>query len=144
MCVNEKHINPKIIMHIIYSTFTQHFTCTEDKSIYIWFWQNKSIISEKKIVNFIMIKSYSLNTRYCNFQSLVKVMTKTLFFRNSKDLEIASGQEAAAAKAGQREGKFLLYWMTTTSTTTTTTYTATASLSALECTPTSWTYTLCG
>merc|ERR1719215_223322 len=69
-----------------------------------------------------------------NTESLVSA------YRNSKDLEIASGQETAAAKAGQREGKFLLYWMTTTSTTTSTSYTATASLSALECTPTSWTY----
>ena len=34
-----------------------------------------------------------------------------------------------------RNGKFLLYWMTTTPTSTTTSFTVTQTLSALECTP---------
>eukprot|EP00091_Calanus_sinicus_P007315 TRINITY_DN18314_c0_g1_i1.p1 TRINITY_DN18314_c0_g1~~TRINITY_DN18314_c0_g1_i1.p1 ORF type:complete len:178 (-),score=44.25 TRINITY_DN18314_c0_g1_i1:127-636(-) len=50
---------------------------------------------------------------------------------NSKDADlIESGR-----KEYEREGKFLLYWMTTTTTSTSTTYTATTTLSALECTP---------
>ena len=63
--------------------------------------------------------------------------------RASRDFDLSAGINGAT-KAGQREGKFLLYWMTTTSSTTTTTYTATATLATLECTPTSWTMAVCG
>merc|ERR1719445_2631930 len=38
----------------------------------------------------------------------------------------------------EREGKFLLYWKTTTSPSTFTSYTATTTLGALECTPSSF------
>merc|ERR1711981_249201 len=50
-------------------------------------------------------------------------------------------------KSGQgdyeREGKFLLYWKTTTSTSTFTSYTATTTLGALECTPSSFAISQC-
>merc|ERR1711983_454715 len=39
------------------------------------------------------------------------------------------------ADAKQREGKFLLYWLTTTSVLTTTTYTETRTLASIACTP---------
>merc|ERR1712106_59862 len=43
----------------------------------------------------------------------------------------------------EREGKFLLYWMTTTTPSTFTTYTATTTLGALECTPSSFGISQC-
>ncbi len=61
--------------------------------------------------------------------------------REARDVEINSGSEK---QAPARQGKFLLYWMTTTSTTTSTTYTATATLLTLGCTPSGWTYSVCG
>merc|ERR1711920_539431 len=47
---------------------------------------------------------------------------------------LESGMEEVES-ANQRQGKFLLYWLTTTSTSTTTTFTATATL-ILSCAPT--------
>merc|ERR1711948_57460 len=47
---------------------------------------------------------------------------------------LESGMEEVES-ANQRQGKFLLYWLTTTSTSTTTTFTATATL-ILSCVPT--------
>ena len=53
--------------------------------------------------------------------------------------------ESSQNKANpDRQGKFLLYWMTTTLTSTTTSYTATSTLASLECTPTSWSLSQCG
>merc|ERR1711892_774564 len=46
-------------------------------------------------------------------------------------------------KEYEREGKFLLYWMTTTTTSTFTSYTATTTLGALECTPSSFGISQC-
>ena len=43
-----------------------------------------------------------------------------------------------------RDGRFLLYWLTTTSTSTTTIYTGTSTLGSLECTPNGYTHSLCG
>merc|ERR1711892_1140740 len=43
----------------------------------------------------------------------------------------------------EREGKFLLYWKTTTTTSTFTTYTATTTLGALECTPSNFGISQC-
>eukprot|EP00090_Calanus_glacialis_P028311 TRINITY_DN45522_c0_g1_i1.p1 TRINITY_DN45522_c0_g1~~TRINITY_DN45522_c0_g1_i1.p1 ORF type:complete len:158 (+),score=43.34 TRINITY_DN45522_c0_g1_i1:82-555(+) len=58
---------------------------------------------------------------------------------NEKETElIESGR-----KEFEREGKFLLYWMTTTTTSTFTTYTATTTLGALECTPSSFGISQC-
>jgi len=50
--------------------------------------------------------------------------------------EIEAGQETS-----EREGKFLLYWMTTTSTSTT--YTATTTVSSLACTPSGFVISNC-
>ena len=50
----------------------------------------------------------------------------------SDDLKIFSSKET------ERDGKFLLYWRTTTLTSTSTTYTATHSLKTVECTPTNF------
>merc|ERR1711874_119098 len=58
---------------------------------------------------------------------------------NEKEAElIESGR-----KEYEREGKFLLYWMTTTTTSTFTTYTATTTLGALECTPSNFGISQC-
>merc|ERR1711920_556099 len=51
-----------------------------------------------------------------------------------------SSQELESTKSG-REGKFLLYWMTTTSTSTT--YTATTTVSSLDCTPSGFVISNC-
>ena len=56
------------------------------------------------------------------------------------EVELSSGQ----SEAGLREGRFLLYWATTTSTSTTTTYTGTSTIASLECTPSSFTINSCG
>merc|ERR1712038_1946180 len=55
---------------------------------------------------------------------------------------LRSGQEDAASR--DRDGRFLLYWMTTTSTSTTTSYTSTTTIGSLECTPSGFTVSLCG
>merc|ERR1712147_10257 len=47
------------------------------------------------------------------------------------------------AEAKQREGKFLLYWLTTTSVLTTTTYTETRTLASIACTPSSYVMSNC-
>merc|ERR1712154_193217 len=47
------------------------------------------------------------------------------------------------AEAKQREGKFLLYWLTTTSVVTETSYSATQTLASLHCTPSSYAMTNC-
>merc|ERR1712051_448488 len=53
-----------------------------------------------------------------------------------------SSPEVASTKDEEaREGKFLLYWMTTTSTSTT--YTATTTVSSLACTPSGFTISNC-
>merc|ERR1712051_625506 len=49
--------------------------------------------------------------------------------------------EVEAAQTSEREGKFLLYWMTTTSTSTT--YTATTTVSSLNCTPSGFVISNC-
>merc|ERR1711994_880935 len=42
-----------------------------------------------------------------------------------------------------RDGRFLLYWLTTTSTSTTTIYTGTSALATLNCTPSGFTVSAC-
>merc|ERR1712126_435796 len=54
------------------------------------------------------------------------------------DAELTPGQEEAKEEY-EREGKFLLYWKTTTSTS----YTATTTISALACTPSGFTISNC-
>merc|ERR1719288_704638 len=55
--------------------------------------------------------------------------------KHNGDVESSKDElsEVEAAQTNEREGKFLLYWMTTTSTSTT--YTATTTVSSLACTP---------
>lgn len=60
---------------------------------------------------------------------------------------LSSDEDAKLIESGrqeyEREGKFLLYWMTTTTTSTFTTYTATTTLGALECTPSNFGISQC-
>merc|ERR1711878_206206 len=45
---------------------------------------------------------------------------------------------------GVREGKFVLYWLTTTSTSTTTAYSTTSTIASLTCTPSGFGLSSCG
>merc|ERR1712223_2214220 len=58
------------------------------------------------------------------------------------DAEIESGAEDSADS--RRDGRFLLYWLTTTSTSTTTIFTATGTIATLACTPAGYTVSACG
>merc|ERR1712018_875815 len=62
---------------------------------------------------------------------------------NAEDVESSKDElsEVEAAQTNEREGKFLLYWMTTTSTSTT--YTATTTVSSLACTPSGFVISNC-
>merc|ERR1712083_122986 len=55
--------------------------------------------------------------------------------------QIEAGEVEGEEPAG-REGRFLLYWLTTT--TTTTSFTATSSIGSIYCTPAGYTNVLCG
>merc|ERR1712156_64750 len=57
------------------------------------------------------------------------------------DAEIESGAEDSADS--RRDGRFLLYWLTTTSTSTTTIFTATGTIATLACTPAGYTVSAC-
>jgi len=63
--------------------------------------------------------------------------------RETREADVASSQ-MAETPGKNREGKYLLYWMTSTSTTTTTSYSSTVTLSKLECTPSNFLYKACG
>merc|ERR1712014_132326 len=63
-------------------------------------------------------------------------------FDKETDAEIESGAEDSAAS--RRDGRFLLYWLTTTSTSTTTIFTATGTIATLACTPAGYTVSACG
>merc|ERR1712095_11883 len=63
--------------------------------------------------------------------------------REARDIHIQSSDEKAVT-GGSREGKFLMYWMTTTSTTTATSFSSTVTLSAVECTPSNFIFSACG
>ena len=58
------------------------------------------------------------------------------------DPKLESGAEDPITS--DRDGRFLLYWLTTTSTSTTTIYTGTSSLATLDCTPGGYTLNACG
>merc|ERR1711936_522780 len=60
---------------------------------------------------------------------------------DDKELELESGVKN---KSNDRDGRFLLYWMTTTSTSTSTSYPSTSTLASLECTPSGFAINLCG
>ena len=53
--------------------------------------------------------------------------------------QIEAGEESSG-----REGRFLLYWLTTTTTSTTTSFTATSSIGSVVCTPAGYTNSVCG
>merc|ERR1719220_2891201 len=57
--------------------------------------------------------------------------------------QIEAGKVEGEEPAG-REGRFLLYWLTTTTTSTTTSFTATSSIGSIYCTPAGYTNVLCG
>ena len=57
--------------------------------------------------------------------------------------QIEAGEADGEELAG-REGRFLLYWLTTTTTSTTTSFTATSSIGSIYCTPAGFTNGLCG
>ena len=69
---------------------------------------------------------------------------KTTLYQKKISLPSVSDVEGTQKKDEQprdREGKFLLYWMTTTSTSTT--YTATTTVSSLACTPSGFVISNC-
>merc|ERR1712183_66431 len=57
--------------------------------------------------------------------------------------QIEAGEVEGEESSG-REGRFLLYWLTTTTTSTTTSFTATSSIGSIYCTPAGYTNVLCG
>merc|ERR1712079_978636 len=61
--------------------------------------------------------------------------------KDDSDADIESGAEEPAAS--QRDGRFLLYWLTTTTTSTTTIFTATGTIATLACTPAGYTVNAC-
>merc|ERR1712154_234164 len=63
-------------------------------------------------------------------------------FDKVSDAELESGSEDPATS--RRDGRFLLYWLTTTSTSTTTIFTATGTIATLACTPAGYTLSACG
>jgi hypothetical protein len=71
-----------------------------------------------------------------------------IYVRDEDDeLEGGKSEDDELVKSGQaeyeREGKFLLYWKTTTSTSTSTSYTATTTIGALGCTPSGFSISQC-
>ena len=69
---------------------------------------------------------------FCNFVTFV-IMWQCFI--------LSSPELSGTKEGGGREGKFFMYWMTTTSTSYT--YTATTTVSALECTPSGFTISKC-
>ena len=59
--------------------------------------------------------------------------------KNVEDPTALDGSESNA-----RNGRFLVYWMTTTSVSTLTSYTTTLTVASLTCTPSSFALSLCG
>lgn len=65
--------------------------------------------------------------------------------RSGLDAEIAGSRiPDAKIPEGVREGKFVLYWLTTTSTSTTTAYSTTSTIASLTCTPSGFGLSSCG
>merc|ERR1712088_627368 len=62
--------------------------------------------------------------------------------KSSFDTEFDSDPKLESGTA-DRDGRFLLYWLTTTSTSTTTIYTGTSTLATLNCTPSGFTVSAC-
>merc|ERR1712115_123626 len=60
---------------------------------------------------------------------------------DNADPKVESGAEDPTTS--DRDGRFLLYWLTTTSTSTTTIYTGTSTIASLDCTPSGYTVKEC-
>merc|ERR1712241_1334266 len=60
---------------------------------------------------------------------------------DNSDPKVESGAEDPTTS--DRDGRFLLYWLTTTSTSTTTIYTGTSTIASLDCTPSGYTVSEC-
>merc|ERR1712115_590990 len=60
---------------------------------------------------------------------------------DDSDPKLDSGAEDPTTS--ERDGRFLLYWLTTTSTSTTTIYTGTSTIASLDCTPNGYTVKEC-
>ena len=56
-------------------------------------------------------------------------------FKREVEGESVKQDEVSSKGNGNREGRFLLYWITTTSISTSTSFTITYSVSSAECTP---------
>merc|ERR1712115_191492 len=63
------------------------------------------------------------------------------YLLNQKISKLESGAEDPTTS--DRDGRFLLYWLTTTSTSTTTIYTGTSTIASLDCTPSGYTVKEC-
>ena len=62
----------------------------------------------------------------------------------TEDAVLNSGIQKENDEGRRRDARFLLYWATSTVTSTTTSYTSTSTLATLECTPTSYSLSVCG
>ena len=63
-------------------------------------------------------------------------------FNEEQDVDDLEAGEVETNVSNVRDARYLVYW--TTSTSTSTTYTATSTLATLECTPASFTISVCG
>merc|ERR1712177_99837 len=71
-----------------------------------------------------------------------EIMPQSSFDAESdSDPKVESGAEEPTTS--DRDGRFLLYWLTTTSTSTTTIYTGTSTIASLDCTPSGYTVKEC-
>merc|ERR1711953_203669 len=68
----------------------------------------------------------------------------TPVMRNDEAYEEEKLESGVSESAEDREGRFLLYWLTTTSTSATTSYTGTSTLATLECPPSGFSLSACG
>ena len=87
-----------------------------------------------------------MSARWVEVKTL-KLITQAVFFSSfddEADLSTKLDSGAEDPTTSDRDGRFLLYWLTTTSTSTTTIYTGTSTLGSLECTPNGYTLSLCG
>ena len=73
--------------------------------------------------------------------SMAQQVPEQEFKRMEEQIEAG---EAEGEESSGREGRFLLYWLTTTTTSTTTSFTATSSIGSIYCTPAGYTNVLCG
>ena len=63
------------------------------------------------------------------------IATDELSFKDVASVELEPSHKEQESPAADREGRFLLYWITTTSVSTSTSFTTTYSVSSVSCTP---------